>query len=220
MVVPPPAPWATAAQSRWTVAPMPSPRLAGHENGPDASPTQIDLLLGRHLAQSQGIGRRTAEDSDAIFQNGSQAGQAAHSPSGNAKAPPSCSGLEGGPEPQKGTERKSKKQPVPRGDPSCLEDSVPIVEHPLPAFRRIQPVHWLASGGAGAAEPGVAVQVVGQIGAVGRVTALILDQFRLLGEGHGRPKGIQGWNLRRQSRLFQPGGIEGIAGPQRRQEVP
>ena len=65
---------------------------------------------------------------------------------------------------------------------------------------RVQPVHWLAGGGAGPAEPGVAVQTVGQIGAVGRVTALVLDQLRLFGKGHGGPEGIQGWNLRRQSR--------------------
>ena len=94
------------------------------------------------------------------------------------------------------------------------EDSVPVVEHPLPAFRRIQPVHWLAGGGAGPAEPGVAIQAIGQIGAVGRVTALVLDQLRLLGKGHGGPEGIQGWNLCRQPRLPELGAIEAI-GPRK-----
>ena len=96
----------------------------------------------------------------------------------------------------------------------------PVVEHPLPAFRRIQPVHGLAGSGAGPAEPGVAVQSVGQIGAVGRVTALILDQFRLLGEGHGGPEGVQGRNLRRKPRLPELGPVEAIPRQQRLQKDP
>ena len=197
-----------------------SARLAGYKNGPHASPAQVEALLDRHLAQPQSIGRRAAEDGDAVFQNGSQPGQAAHSPAGNAEAAPLRGRFEGGPKSQKGTEGKCKKDPVTGGNARRRKDAVPVVEHPLPAFRGIQPVHRLAGGGAGSAEPGVAVQAVGQVGPVGRVTPLILHQLRFLGEGHGRPEGIQGWNLCRQSRLPELGAIEAIGLRKRPQQGP
>src|SRR5207247_4092813 len=92
--------------------------------------------------------------------------------------------VESRPESQEHPERKSEENPVMHGNATGPIDSHPVIEHPGPAFRRVQPMQGLARSGAGLRNPRVTFDRIRKVRSVGWPGVLILNQFALQGKRH------------------------------------
>src|SRR5439155_18823183 len=96
--------------------------------------------------------------------------------------------LKRSPKAQKGCEGKGNENVVAGRDAGSLEDSDPVVDHPVPAFRSVQPTQGLPRRSTRLTEAVVAMQWVRQVGAIRWVITLILNQLFLLCKGHASRK--------------------------------
>ena len=88
------------------------------------------------------------------------------SSTGNAKAAPFPGGIVGRPKTKERAKGKGKKTTRPGLNARTLENSIPIAQHPIPVFLRIQPGHRLAHRSAGLMKTGIFFDGESQVGSV------------------------------------------------------
>ena len=143
---------------------------------------QVDALLARRLGQPQGVGRRTQHDGRLVVAQEAQAGAAAHAAAGQAEAAVPPRRVEGRPEAEERPEREREEEPIARPHAGHAINGRPVVEHPGPAFRRVEPAQRSAGRAGSLAQAAVALDRVGERRAVGRMLRLVGQQLRLGGE--------------------------------------
>ncbi len=193
-------------------------RLAGDNDRAHAERGKIDVLLGRDLAQMRGVGRRAAEHVHRVVADRPQTGEAAESAAGQAATAHLAGRLERRPKAEERPEGEGEVQGVGRRDFGGGKNLLPIVEHPLPALRRVEPTQRRSAGGAGLREAVVGGQRKGKICAVRRMGLLVGGDLFLPREGHVAEEVVQRADLARQARFLEAGGVKSIAGGQRLQE--
>src|SRR5688572_31339069 len=92
-----------------------------------------------------------------------QARLAGHAARGNAMRTHLAAGLKGGPEPEKGPEGERKENSIACIDFRARIDSLPALEHPLPAFGRVEPPKRRSRRRRGVVVPRVPVERLAEI---------------------------------------------------------
>ena len=161
-------------------------RLARDDDGAHGRAGQGVLAaarLARHVEQPQRIGRRAADHGGfQRFDLGQPLG-ARHPARRYGVRADLRRGVERRPEAQERPERERKEDPVAAVDAGAAVDRLPAVEHPLPAFRSVDPAQRLAGRGRGLVVARVTLDRLGQHRAPGRRLRLIGHQLRLGREG-------------------------------------
>ena len=154
-------------------------RFAGDYDRFDASVAQINLLFGGNLCESERVGGRAAENGRTIVDQDAQPRRAAQAAAGNAEAADLLRRFIREPEPDERAERKREEDAITRSHVGRAENSGPTLDHPAPAFRRVEPAEGRAGGAAGLMEARVAFERKRQVGAKRRSGALVCGDFLL-----------------------------------------
>src|SRR5262249_8844414 len=146
-----------------------------------------------------------------MVEDGPEPCGAAHAASWNAETAQARRRVERRPESDEESEGKCEENAVALLDSGPLVDPLPVVEHPVPLCRRVEPMQRLSSGGAGLREPRVAFERIRQIRSVGRAGTLVLDQLLLSRKRHLCEEFVQAGNVRLNAGIPKFGRVEGIA---------
>src|SRR5207249_2062766 len=129
-------------------------RFAGDDDRFHASRAQIDVFFGSDLGESQGVGRGAAEDGRAVVNHHAQTRRAAQTAARDAEAADALRGFKREPESDERPERKGEENAVARRRARRAKDLRPAFDHPVPAFRRVEPAERRAGGAAGLVKTG------------------------------------------------------------------
>ena len=153
-------------------------------------------------------------------EDGPQSCRAAQAAAGDAQRAERLAGFERQPEADEWPERKRKKNPVVATHAGGAKNIAPIVDHPLPAFRRVEPAQRCATGAAGLVDARVAPGRESQVASVGRVGGVIGGEFRL-----GRERAVCTKLSERRNgvvdlRLAKPGFVKSVVRADSREQLP
>ena len=195
-------------------------RFAGDDDRAHRRLGQVDAFLLGHFGQAQGVRRRAAEDVGIVREDGPQPRCTAQTAAGDAQRAERFAGLERQPKTDEWPERKCKKYPIVAAHAGGAKNVAPVVDHPLPAFRRVEPAQRRAAGAAGLVDARVAPERESQVAAVGRVGGVIGGEFRLGRERAVRAKHIERRNGVVDPRLAKLGFVKGVVRANSPEQLP
>ena len=144
---------------------------------------------------------------------------AGHPAAGEDETAQPLRGLERRPKPEERPEAEREEDAVCRRGARLAVDGLPVVQHPRPALRRVEPAQRAAGAAAGLMAARVTLQWEGQVCAIRRMCELVGHQFRLRREGAVRAELSEARHARvQQARARELARVKRIR-PQRGQQT-
>ena len=165
-------------------------RFSSHNNGSQSKVLSVKPLLSRDLSQAQGISWGAAQNRALVIHQRLDAVSVVMPPPERQNIPRFWADSKAS-RTQEKDQRKRQRRLDPHSKPGGSINTIPSLQHGMPAFRRIQPPHGSPSRSTGLMATNIRRHRKGQIGAVGWMRLLVGNPFDLGRAGHPLAKGIE-----------------------------